>query len=214
MKIPLANQLKKRSQVEICMLQDELIRIVYSLSDEPVLHGGTSVWRCYSGKRFSEDLDFYSHSFLNRQETFKNMIKSAGLSLTKLKDTGNVVFSLVSNGRVEVRLEVNHATEVDGIPVKYELSDGTYAEVQSLSPNQLILEKISAYTDRRFIRDIYDIYHLSSVSEDLPPIRKDLSVFLQRIEKPVDEDVLKSLVFVGNPPSFERILTELRRITK
>ncbi|MFG1445746.1 MAG: nucleotidyl transferase AbiEii/AbiGii toxin family protein [Thermoplasmatales archaeon] len=214
MKIPLANQLKKRQQVEISILQDEMVRIVYNISVDSVLHGGTSVWRCYSGKRFSEDLDFYSMSFPDLVDNFRREISAAGLSITKMKDTGNVIFSQISDGRVEVRLEINHKRKGEGIPVKYELSDGSYTEVLSLSPNQIILEKIAAYTDRRFVRDIYDIYHLSSVTDDLSSIKDRLSVFLDQIEKPVDEQILRSLVYIGNPPTFERMIAELRRLTK
>ena len=118
MKIPLANQLKKKQQVEISILQDEMIRIVYNITEDSVLHGGTSVWRCYSGKRFSEDLDFYSMSFPDRVDKFRREISAAGLSITKLKDTGNVIFSQINDGRVEVRLEINHKRKVEGIPFK------------------------------------------------------------------------------------------------
>ena len=214
MKIPLADQLKKRQQVEVSILQDEMIRIVYNITEDSVLHGGTSVWRCYSGKRFSEDLDFYSMSFPDRVDKFRREISAAGLSITKLKDTGNVIFSQINDGRVEVRLEINHKRKVEGIPVKYELAEGSYTEVLSLSPNQIILEKIAAYSDRRFVRDIYDIYHLSSVTDDLSSIRDKLSVFLDQINRPVDEQILRSLVYIGNPPTFERMISELRRLTK
>ena len=214
MKIPLANQLKKRQQVEVSILQDEMIRIVYNITEDSVLHGGTSVWRCYSGKRFSEDLDFYSISFPGIVDKFRREISAAGLSITKLKDTGNVILSQINDGRVEVRLEINHKRKVEGIPVKYELAEGSYTEVLSLSPNQIILEKIAAYSDRRFVRDIYDIYHLSSVTDDLSSIRDKLSVFLDQINRPVDEQILRSLVYIGNPPTFERMIGELRRLTK
>ena len=214
MKIPLANQLKKRQQVEISILQDEMVRIAYNISVDSVLHGGTSVWRCYSGKRFSEDLHFYSKSFPNLVDNFRREISAAGLTITKLKDTGNVISSQISNERVVVRLEINHKRKVEGTPVKYELADGSYTEILSLSPNQLILEKIAAYSDRRFVRDIYDIYHISSVTDDLSSIRDELSVFLDQIKRPVDEEILRGLVYMGIPPTFERMVGELRRLTK
>ena len=59
MRIPLANKLKKRLHSETAFLQDEVIDIVYGLEPNAVLHGGTAIWRCYQGNRFSEDLDFY-----------------------------------------------------------------------------------------------------------------------------------------------------------
>ena len=36
-----------------------------------ILHGGTAIWRIYSGKRFSEDLDLY----LTKEVKDKNKIK-------------------------------------------------------------------------------------------------------------------------------------------
>ncbi|MFH1246948.1 MAG: nucleotidyl transferase AbiEii/AbiGii toxin family protein, partial [Candidatus Micrarchaeota archaeon] len=58
MNFPLANKLKKRLHLETATLQDEVVDLIYSISS-PVLHGGTAIWRCYAGNRFSEDLDFY-----------------------------------------------------------------------------------------------------------------------------------------------------------
>ena len=69
MKIPLANQLKKRQQVETALLQDEIIGIIYLITEDMVLHGGTAIWRCYSGKRFSECnvcVAFLAYSYVAR----------------------------------------------------------------------------------------------------------------------------------------------------
>ena len=38
------------------LLQDEVMQIVYGIDSKAVLHGGTSIWRCYGGKGFPEDL--------------------------------------------------------------------------------------------------------------------------------------------------------------
>ncbi len=43
MRIPLGKQLKKRSQIEVAILQDELVDIIYSIVDDAVLHGGTAI---------------------------------------------------------------------------------------------------------------------------------------------------------------------------
>jgi hypothetical protein len=43
MKIPLANQLKNRQQVETALLQDEVIRIMYRITDDLIFHGGTGI---------------------------------------------------------------------------------------------------------------------------------------------------------------------------
>ena len=211
MKIPLANQLKKRQQVETALLQDEIIRITYLISGDMILHGGTAIWRCYSGKRFSEDLDFYSLSFPSLTKEFEKRASSHGLKITKIKDTGNVVSSTVSDGKTIVKLEVNHARKVEGTITTYELADGTEMEILSLTPDQFIEEKIDAYSDRRYIRDLYDIYHLVKSCDILESTRTELRQFLQDIQHPVDEPILKSIVYMGLPPTFDRMINEIGR---
>lgn len=214
MKLPIANQLKKRKQLEIALLQDELIQIIYSVCDDVIIHRGTAIWRCYGGKRFSQDIDAYSQSLHMSKEKFEKTVKSRGLRMEKYKDTGNVIFSSISDGRVTVQLEVNHSVATQGEQVLYELVDGTVIEVFSLSPQRIVLEKISAYLDRLFVRDLYDIYHLLQLISDLSEIRGNLQDFLNNLKKPIDETVLKSLIYVGLAPSFERMVSEIRRMTK
>lgn len=107
MQIPLANKLKKRMHTEIAALQDELVDIIYEIDKQAVLHGGTAIWRCYNGNRFSEDLDFYSGSSDDFRGYFETKLKNHALSLLKFKKTKNVIFSKISNGTVEVRFEIN-----------------------------------------------------------------------------------------------------------
>jgi predicted nucleotidyltransferase component of viral defense system len=211
LKIPITNQLKKRQQVEVALLQDELISLMYAVSDDLILHGGTAIWRCFSGKRFSEDLDFYSISFPEKLMEFEKTVRTHGLELRKVENSGNVIFSTVSNGRSIVKLEINHRSIVAGVNASYELVDGTYIEILSLTRNQFIIEKIRAYEDRRFIRDLYDIFHLVSVENDLGDVRSILLNFMERLEKPVDESVLKSIVYAGIPPTFDRMVEQIRR---
>ena len=40
-------------------MQDRFIETVYSFDPSLILHGGTAIWRCYSGNRFSFDIDGY-----------------------------------------------------------------------------------------------------------------------------------------------------------
>ena len=212
MKIPLANQLKKRQQVETAFLQDEVMRIIYLTTEEMVLHGGTAIWRCYSGKRFSEDLDCYSMSFPSLTKQFEKKASSQGLQITKIKNTGNVILSTVSNGKTSVKLEVNHAQKVAGTITTYELADGTEIEILSLTPDQFIEEKIYAYSDRRYVRDLYDIYHLVKSCHIMESTRTKLGKFLQNIQHPLDEPILKSIVYVGLTPTFDRMVNEIGRM--
>lgn len=126
--------------------------------------------------------------------------------------SGNIILSSISDERKVVKLEINHAKEIEGKPVLYELVDGTKIEVLSLSAEQLICEKILAYKNRRFVRDLYDIYHLMAGDVDISSILPELQNFIREVEKPVDEAVLKTIVYVGLPPSFERMVHEIRRM--
>lgn len=58
MEIPLEKRLKKRLHVDVGRLQDEAMEVLYSVDNTLVLHGGTAIWRCFSGNRFSEDWTF------------------------------------------------------------------------------------------------------------------------------------------------------------
>lgn len=214
LKIPIAKQLKKRQQIEIATLQDEIVDIAYSTDENLVFHGGTAIWRCYSGKRFSEDLDFYSTSFSSRIDEFIDKIKANGLSISKAKDTGNVIFLAVTNNRAIVKFEVSHDRKVQGTSVTYELVDGSSVEILSLTREELISEKILAYSDRRFIRDLYDIFHLTKDPVESDELKKQLLAFCQNLPNPVDESILKSIVYSGLPPSFDRMRSEIIRSTK
>ena len=211
MKLPIAKQLKKQSQVQIAFLQDEIIDVLYSLTDDLVFHGGTAIWRCYEGKRFSEDLDFYSHSFPEILTEFQESVMSRGLSVPRIKDTGDAISLTIKNNNAMVRVEVNHVSSVAGNQMAYELNDGTHVEVLSLTVDQFINEKMLAYTDRRYIRDIYDIYHISTNYQLLASTRINLMEFLSDLPPPVDEPVLRTLVYTGLTPTFENLVRDIRR---
>lgn len=210
MKIPLAKKLKKRAHAEVAILQDEVLEIFYSLcaEHEPVLHGGTAIWRCYGGSRFSEDLDFYADVGDGFENKLREELRGRGLNLLKYKKAPNVIFSKISDGTVEVRLEISLRKPPEKVLKKYEKADGTYIDVYTLSPESLIAEKMKAYEGRRFIRDIYDIYHLSGYAEKPVP---GIPEFLSKIEPPVDEENLKVLVYSGVAPSFKGIVEALGR---
>ena len=110
MKLPIAKQLKKQSQVQIAFLQNEIIDVLYSLADDLVFHGRTAIWRCYEGKRFSEDLYFYPHSFPEILTEFQESVTSHGLSVPRIKDTGDAISVTIKNNNAMVRVEVNHVS--------------------------------------------------------------------------------------------------------
>ncbi|MBI5226975.1 nucleotidyl transferase AbiEii/AbiGii toxin family protein [Candidatus Micrarchaeota archaeon] len=210
MKIPLANKLRRRIHLETAMLQDEVLEIVYSLESNAILHGGTCIWRCYAGNRFSEDLDFYFKITEQFETGLRKKLKERDLLLLKYKKTSNLLFSKISDGNIEVRLEVNLSPKkLVGVVRPYEKIDGSYVDIFTLSPEDLILEKISAYQSRKLIRDIYDIYHLSKYVQKEDQFKSQLLTFLNSIQKPIDEPNLKAIVYTGAIPSFKQILEYL-----
>ncbi|MBU3958073.1 MAG: nucleotidyl transferase AbiEii/AbiGii toxin family protein, partial [Nanoarchaeota archaeon] len=70
MQIPLQLKLKKKSHREIARLQDVVVDMMYRIFPKAVLHGGTAIWRCYKGNRFSEDIDVYIEKDADRIEIF------------------------------------------------------------------------------------------------------------------------------------------------
>jgi len=210
MLIPLEKRLKKRLHIDVGLLQDEMVEVVYGLDGKAVLHGGTAIWRCYQGNRFSEDLDFYIRKNKRIENRFAEKVQRHGLHLLKFKKTANLCFAKVSNEGVEVRLEMNFSSKKKGTVKPFERVDGSLSNVLTLEPKELIVEKMQAYKNRRFVRDLYDVFFLTRHVEKPAGIRKEVQAFLQGIKKPVDEKNLKTIVFSGAIPSFEQMLQGIK----
>lgn len=203
MKLSLERRLKKKAHVDVARLQDELVSVAYELDNNAVLHGGTAIWRCYGGKRFSEDIDLYAGA-AGKWDEISQTISARGLEASKLKKTGNLLYAKVVNAGVEVRLEVNFAVRKKGVLADYEKADGSFLQVLTLPPEELFLEKIAAYSNRRFARDLYDLAHLSPLVDE-KIVCKEAKKFVANIAKPVDVENLKAIVYEGNIPSFEQL---------
>ncbi len=99
--------------------------------------------------------------------------------------------------------------------VPYERIDGSKINVLALSPEDLVIEKIGAYKDRRAYKDIYDITILLNNIKEPNKIRKALSEFSKNIPMP-DEDLqsyseFKSIIYAGPTPSFEKMSEFIKR---
>lgn len=211
MKIPIANRLRKRLQVDIASLQDEVVDIIYDLKPNAVLHGGTALWRCYGGNRFSEDLDFYFKVEGNFKDIFSKNLESRGLTLKKYKKTENVIFSKIIGEDVEIRLEVMLKEKKESVVRAYEKADGTNINILTLTEKELLFEKMNAYKNRRLIRDIYDVFHLSSMVELEENEKKEIREFIEEIKNVEDEENLKTLIYSGAVPTFKQMVEGLKR---
>ena len=67
-------------RLRLAELQDEVIDIIYNrVEPDAILYGGTAIWRCYGGSRFSEVIDIYlSNAGLS---TFIRSLPKHGLRL-------------------------------------------------------------------------------------------------------------------------------------
>ena len=104
-----------------------------------------------------------------------------------------------------VKVEVNHVAEIVGHQMKFEMADGSNIEILSLTPDQFINEKIRAYSDRRYIGELYDIYHLATSFSLTESTGLNLRNFIKNIQEPVDQNVLRTLVYSGLAPSIENM---------
>ena len=158
MEIPLYNRLKKQMHKEMAVLQDLIVEKIYSADEGAVLHGGTAIWRCFKGSRFSGDLDFYLKPKESFREEIESALNSAGAKLSKFRQTENAIYAKVEYGRSSVSLEIAFRKFPYPVASGYEKTDGTYIDVLTPSASVLLLEKLGAYLNRRLIRDVYDVF--------------------------------------------------------
>ena len=143
---PLENRLKTPEQKNLANLQDRLVEALYGVDLDIILHGGTAIWRCYGGNRFSDDIDVYAtapqlkeleHSLgweLNR--------RGAKLEYPKYSTKRIIVF----NDTARVKLEImDKPNGLRAISKEYEKADGTKLFVRTLKAEDFIAEKIVTY---------------------------------------------------------------------
>ncbi len=215
MNMPIIKLLKKREYQEISRFQDVVVEALYQTDSSIILHGGTTIWRCFSGSRFSNDIDAYISSKKELERLKTGILSTAsdhGIKIEKIKDTGNLIFMAFSSGDTYLKVEINYVKKpISPVASRFEKVDGTYTEILTLTPEEFILEKIAAYSDRRFIRDIYDIYILCDYVQNTNKISKTVLLFLNKIERPINESDLKALIYTGPVPSFDNMIVHIRR---
>lgn len=210
MKLPLEKRLKKRAHLAVGRLQDEVMEVLYSVSPHFVFHGGTCIWRCYAGCRFSEDLDLYlSRLPAGFQSALSAALLSRGLSISKFKQTESLVFCKIQSPEAEMRVEINFSKCPPAVPMPYEKMDGSALIVNAVPLSNLIIEKAHAYLGRRSIRDIYDVYFLSAGMEDKKTAH-ELASMIRKFQPPADESNLAAIVYSGVAPSFSAMLQALK----
>jgi len=113
----------------------------------------------------------------------------------------NSLYSLLEFNRTKVRFEAVFAKKTDIILKEYETADGSLINVYTLSPDNLLDEKIAAFIKRNKIRDLYDIFFLLRFvsKRRFIPIKKIVAVDV------IDEENLKTLIISGLVPSSDEM---------
>lgn len=211
--IPLILRLKKERHKEIARAHDLIIETLYEIFGNAVLHGGTAIWRCYKGNRFSEDVDVYLPKDAKKIEAFFESLKKKGFVIEKKKISENSLFSSLNFNNIIARFEALFK-KVEGIIGEYETADGNIMTVYTLSPEELIKEKVETYLKRAKIRDLYDIFFLLRHIKDKEKINGELKKLVSNFRKPIDEKELKILILEGLVPDTEKMLSYIKSFVK
>ncbi|MDD5112294.1 MAG: nucleotidyl transferase AbiEii/AbiGii toxin family protein [Candidatus Altiarchaeota archaeon] len=208
--IPLVLRLRKQAHRRVAEAQDLVVKELYGVFDGAVLHGGTAIWRCFQGNRFSEDIDAYLPGDVNRVGAFFKNLERAGFIVKKRKTTDNALYSNLEYNGTVVRFEALFRI-MDGSLSEFEASDGNVLMVYTLTPEELVNEKTAAYLNRLKVRDLYDVFYLLSRVKDRDKVRKGLERLIREYKPPADEEDLKVLIIEGLTPPADKMLDYIRR---
>jgi predicted nucleotidyltransferase component of viral defense system len=187
-----------------------IIKEVFSVFEDAVFHGGTAIWRCYKGVRFSEDIDVYIPNDEKRIDLLFRRLQNLGFKLEKRKTNENGLYSAFWKNRTIVRFEASFRV-MKGVPREYEKCDGNFITVITLPIEELAKEKISAYQNRLKVRDLYDLFFLLRYIKDIEIIKKELELFVKKFKAPIDKNNLPEIVLESVVPTVEQMLEYIRR---
>lgn len=218
-----------KDREEKAKLEDIIIEMLYSKYDDMVFHGGTCIWRCYNGNRFSRDLDlYYNPKGKSTKECYKEFsdffkekkftIKSKSYS----RETNTMQFLLESTTKMKVGINLNYRK---GTPTEYLKIDESRMIVLALTPEELLNEKINAYEDKLLsdsgfkqpeAQDLYDIYYLVTLSEKNNNTLAMLKKLLSNIDnkEPGNMRSLNSLILSGIAPTFDLMIKSINKWIK
>ena len=211
--IPLILELKKARHKNIAAAQDLIIEELLRIFSNAVLHGGTAIWRCYKGNRFSEDIDIYIPRNIEKIDLLFNALTKRGFIVIKKKISKNSLYSELELNRTKVRLEAIFKN-IKGKLVEYETVEGNLITIYSLSPEQIINEKVETYLKRLKIRDLYDIFFLIRHVREEKEVEDKINKLIKNYKRPIDEKELRILIIKGLIPRKEDMLIYIKDFLK
>lgn len=207
--LPLILKMKKEVHKRTAQLQDLLVQELFSFFDNAVLHGGTAIWRCYNGNRFSEDIDIYLVKDEAKINLFFSKLEKVGFIIEKKKFTDNSLYSSLRLDRTLIKFEIIFK-KVKGVLKEYTTVEGNLISVYTLSPEELIIEKINAYLNRLKIRDLYDLFFLLRYVNNRNILVNKINKLIKKYKHPNDETDLKILIIEGLIPTSAKILEYIK----
>jgi predicted nucleotidyltransferase component of viral defense system len=207
MQEPIEVRLKTSRQVAMARLQDSIVEAMLEADTDIVMHGGTAIWRCYGGNRFSDDIDIYATESqvrkINNNLTWS--LSKRGAQMDYPVYTNRVI--TISDSFATTKLEAMVPQKgIKTAQKEYERVNGSKLVVTTLQISDFIMEKINTYQKRQYIRDLYDIYYLVSLAPLAPKSKTELKKLLKNMQRPADESKLNDLIYSGVAPSFETML--------
>lgn len=211
---PLMLRLRRGDFLALAELQDRFVDAISSIDSSFVLHGGTAIWRCYAGNRFSFDIDGYITSkresdLLSADLTWE--ITRRGMRLARIRAIGESMIATVASEDAELKVELLYRKRgIRHVVANYERVDGSMLSIRTLSPGGFVLEKVEAYEHRRYLRDLYDIYQLVDRAKGDPSVVRRVRRFIMNIEPPSGAPSLGEIVFSGAVPSFSDMVGSIK----
>ncbi len=146
---------KKIVYEELYSLQNQIMKIVFSLDNNFYLTGGTALHRFYFGLRYSDDLDFFTYKdvlFAESIDELLDKIDDYGLNYhrsVRSKDFQRII--------IEERLQLDFVNDHSYRYGKSELR-GDYRIDNIIN---ILTNKLSAIVDRDEEKDIFDLFAIA-----------------------------------------------------
>jgi len=213
-KIPLNLRLKRKEEKDIAYAQDIIVEQLYKFFPKAIIHGGTAIWRCYQGNRFSEDVDAYIPRDEKTIYEFINSLRTRGFNIVKTRIKENSVYTELDFNRITTKFEATFQNKKPFLK-GYETSDSLFINIYTLTAEELIIEKVETYLSRKKIRDLYDLYFLLTHHiENNEQIKKNIRKLITNYKKPLDEANLANIILSGIAPDSEYLFNEIKKWAK
>jgi len=145
--------------IKLYELQDKVLDVVFKTESIFYLTGGTCLNRFYQEKRYSDDLDFFTHI----NDDFNRAVKEIRNALVKLFD-----IDIEVNSKDFIRIKVDNFLQIDFINdrvMRYGKTihlDNGYIVDNYIN---ILANKITAVVSRDSVKDIFDIYLIDKFYE-------------------------------------------------